>query len=284
MKVIPFKIPKPGDEGIRVQVDQMPHLYNHLHQHPEIQLTLVKESRGTLIAGDHVSRFREGDVFVIGSNQPHVFRNDAIYFSKRLTAKAITVFFDETTFGSHFWQLMEVKSFLPFFRNSQGGYKVHGKKQQLLGELLSRIATAEGIDKLILFLTMIQLLATKKEMVPLSRTTIQRPIRDFDGNRLNRILEHTFRESHRSIRLEEIAGVANMTVEAFCKYFKARTRKTYIHFLNEIRVNNACKLLLTEDQPVTAICYEAGFTNLSNFNRVFKRITGKTPKAYKDVV
>lgn len=283
MKVIPFKIPRSGDEAIRVQVDEMPHLYNHLHQHPEIQLTLIQKSSGTLIAGGHVSRFKEGDVFVIGSNQSHVFRNDPVYFRKKSDAKAITVFFDETTLGHSFWQQTEAKSFLPFFKNSMGGYRITGKKQQQLGEHLIAISSASGFAKLILFIEIIRLLATKKEMKQLTGTTVQRPIRDFDGIRLNAVLEHTFRESHRDIRLEEIAGVANMTVEAFCKYFKIRTRKTYISFLNEIRINNACKLLLSEDLPVTTICYQVGFSNLSNFNRVFKKITGKTPRAYKVV-
>jgi len=284
MKIVPFKVPRSGDESLRVQVDKMPHLYNHLHQHPEIQLTLIAESHGTLVAGDHVGRFKEGDVFVIGSNQPHVFRNDAVYFKKKLAAKAITVFFDENTLGPQFWQQAELKPFFPFFRNSQGGYRFKGKKQLLLGELLLKIAVAEKIDKIILFMELIKLLSSKKEMIPLSHASIQRPIKDFDGSRLNAVIEYTFRESHRNIRLAEIAAVANMTVVAFCKYFKTRTRKTYIHFLNEIRIQHACKLLLSGDQPVTAICYETGFSNLSHFNRMFKKITGKTPRSYQAAV
>jgi AraC-like DNA-binding protein len=284
MKIVPFKIPKPGDEAIRVQVDEMPHLYNHLHQHPEIQLTLIVESHGTLVAGDHVGRFREGDVFVIGSNQPHVFRNDAVYFKKKLKAKAITVFFDEHTLGDTFWQQSALKSFLPFFKNSQGGYRIKGIKQGQLRQLLLLMVDAEKIDRIILFLQIIRLLATRKEMTTLSHAVIQRPIRDFDGSRLNAVLEYTFHESHRNIKLAEIAAVANMTVVAFCKYFKTRTRKTYISFLNEIRINQACKLLLASDQPVTSICYETGFSNLSHFNRVFKKITGKTPKNYRGSV
>lgn len=283
MKVVPFIIPRSDEASIRVQVDEVPHLYNHLHQHPEIQLTLICKSSGTLIAGDYVGRFREAEVFVIGSNQPHVFRNDAVFFKNRSTAKAITVFFDEASLGNRFWQLAEVKSFLPFFRNSLGGYRITGKKQNQLSEALLLIAEAEGLDKLILFLHLIRLLSSKKEMKPLSHITIQRPIKSYDGNRLNRVVEFTFRENQRSIRLEEIAGVANMTVEAFCKYFKTRTGKTYIHFLNEIRVSNACKLLLSEDWPVSTICYKTGFANLSNFNRVFKKINGHTPKEFRAI-
>ncbi len=284
MKVIPFKIPRSSEEGIRVQIDELPYLYNHLHQHPEIQLTLIQKSRGTLIAGDYVGRFSEGDVFVIGSNQPHVFRNDAVYFKKRLSAKAITIFFDEFSMGKHFWALNEMKSIIPFFHHSQGGYRINGRKQIQLIENLQHIATAEGIDKLKYFLSLLQLLSTKKEMKALSRIIIQRPIKDVDGNRLNKVLEYTFLNNKEEINLTEIAGVANMTVESFCKYFKTRTGKTYIHFLQEIRVTNSCTLLLQDDKPISTICYESGFANLSNFNRVFKKITGKTPKEYRGVI
>lgn len=283
MKVIPFKIPQTGKDAIHVQVDKVPHFYNHLHQHEEIQLTLIIKSEGTMIAGDYVSRFTEGDVYVIGSNQPHVFRNDISYFKRKKQAESITVFFDENTFGKTFWQAPEIKSFQYFFRNSNGGFKIMGRKKEALKTKLMQIADADGFDKLLLFIEIIKLLSNKKDLKPLSKITVQRSIKTFDGNRLNNILEFIFKESHRSIKLNEIASVANLTPVAFCKYFKTRTRKTYVHFLNEIRINNACQLLMNEDIPVTTVCYRVGFNNLSNFNKVFKKITGKTPKAYKQI-
>ncbi len=280
MKVVPFQIPKNTQEAFRVQVDDMPHLYNHLHQHPEIQLTVIKESHGTLVAGDYVGPFHAGDVFVIGSNQPHVFRNDEKFFRKRSRAMTITVFFDETTLGQSFWQLPEVNSLQQFLKTSSGGYRITGKKRKLLGEKLTILVHSEGIDKLILFLEILKQLGSKKEMQSLSKPSIQRNIKSYDGNRLNKILEFTFKEFHRTITLKEVASLANLTPEALCKYFKTRTRKTYIGFLNEIRINHACKLLL-EDMQVADVCYDCGFTNLSNFNRIFKKINKISPGEYR---
>ena len=282
MKVVPFKIPKNTEEAFKVQVDDMPHLYNHLHQHPEIQLTLIKESHGTLIAGDYVGQFHAGDVFVIGSNQPHVFRNDEKYFGKKSKALAITIFFDETTLGEKFWFLQETKSLQQFFRNSTGGYRFTGKKKRSLAEKLSSIAAADGLEKLIIFLRIIQELNSRKEMLPLSKPSIQRNIKTYDGNRLNKILEFTFKEFQRTITLNEVASVANLTPEAFCKYFKTRTRKTYTSFLNEIRINHACRLL-TEERTVSDICYDSGFTNLSNFNRIFRKIKAMSPGEWRKI-
>ena len=282
MKVVPFKIPKNTEEAFKVQVDDMPHFYNHLHQHPEIQLTVIKESHGTLIAGDYVGPFHAGDVFVIGSNQPHVFRNDEKFFKKGSKAFAITIFFDETTLGEKFWLFQETNSLQQFFRNSSGGFRITGKKKRSLAEKLVAVTKAEGLEKLIIFLEIIKELNNRKEMHPLTKPVIQRNIKTYDGTRLNKILEFTFSEFQRTITLHEVAALANLTPEAFCKYFKTRTRKTYVSFLNEIRVNHACRLL-TEESSVADICYDSGFTNLSNFNRIFRRIKKMSPGEWRKV-
>lgn len=230
MKVVPFKIPKKEHEAVKVQIESLPHFYNHLHQHPEIQLTLIKESGGTLLAGNYVGRFDEGDVLVMGSNLPHIFRNDPIYFTKKLRARSTSLFFDETILGNQFLQISETTTLLPFLKNSMGGYRMVGNKKNWLRELMLAMENSKGFDKLILFLEVLKLLATKKEMIILSTSQQQKVIGDFDGTRINKVLEHTFRESHRNIMLAEIAAVANLTEEAFCKYFKTRTGKTYVNF------------------------------------------------------
>ena len=117
-------------------------------------------------------------------------------------------------------------------------------------------------------------------MLPLTKPVIQRNIKTYDGNRLNKVIEFTFKEFSRTITLKEVATLANLTAEAFCKYFKTRTRKTYISFLNEIRVNHACRLL-TEDKSISTICYDCGFTNLSNFNRIFRKLKQHTPGEWR---
>ena len=282
MKVVPFQIPKNTEEAFRVQVDDLPHLYNHLHQHPEIQLTLIKESNGTLVAGDYVGPFHSGDVFVIGGNQPHVFRNDENFFKRRSKAVAITIFFDETTFGEKFWLLEEIKSLQQFLKNSSGGFRITGRKKKLLAEKLVSIVNAKGIDRLIIFLEILKLFTSRKEMHSLATPVIQRNIKSYDGSRLNKVIEFTFKEFQRPITLKEVAGLANLTPEAFCKYFKTRTRKTYIKFLNEIRVNHACRLL-TQDKSISGICYDCGFMNLSNFNRIFKKIKQLSPGEWRKI-
>ena len=91
----------------------------------------------------------------------------------------------------------------------------------------------------------------------------------------------TLKEYHRPVSLDEIAGVANMTVNSFCRYFKTRTRKSYLNFLTEFRIGQACKLLQQEEYSIADVGFRVGFGNLSNFNRKFKELNGCTPKEYR---
>jgi AraC-like DNA-binding protein len=102
-----------------------------------------------------------------------------------------------------------------------------------------------------------------------------------EGKRMEQVLQFLVEESHRPLTLEEVASVANMSREAFCRFFKERTRKTLVTFLNELRLSNACQALLHSDQTIAGIAFTCGFANLSHFNRVFIRTIGITPRDFR---
>ncbi len=282
MKVIPFNVPKISREAFRLQVDKVPYLYDKLHQHPETQIMLIEKGEGTLIAGDYVGRFSEGDLFLIGGNQPHVFRNDASYYKSKskVKAKAISLYFDEKYAGESFWLLDELQTAHQFLLNSGLGYRIEGSARENITRVIHELIQTKGIEKLILFFQLLKLLSESKTLVPLSVAPAQSNFSMGEGKRMNDILQFTFSKSHRKIKIEEVAEVAHLSPEAFCRYFKTRTQKTYTNFLNEIRISNACKMLIEKEKNIQEIGYEVGFSNLSHFNRTFKKVTGKTPKGY----
>ena len=282
MKVIPFSIPKTSQEAFRIQVDVLPHLYDKLHQHQETQIMLIEKGEGTLIASDYVGRFSDGSLFLIGSGQPHVFRCDDIYYKpkSKLRVNSISLYFDERYAGESFWQLDELQKTYQFLLKSGVGYRIQGKTQIRLIQLIREMVPLKGINKLIHFMQMLKALSESKELIPLSITQAHTSLTVMEGKRMNDILQFTFSQSHRKIKIEEVADVANLSAEAFCRYFKVRTRKTYTNFLNEVRISNACKMLIEKEKSIQEICYDSGFANLSHFNRTFKKVTGKTPKGY----
>lgn len=282
MKAIPFSVPKTNREAFRLQVDVLPHLYDKLHLHPETQIMWIEKGEGTLIAGDYVGRFTSGDLFLIGSGQPHVFRNDEKYYRSRSKSNTIatSIYFDEKYAGESFWQLEELKDIKQFLAKAGAGIRIEGDTKIKASKLIEELKLSRKVNKLIIFLELLNELATSKNVKTLSVSPVKTTQQFNEDKRMNDVLNFTFKQSHRKIKIEEVASVANLSEQAFCRYFKTRTRKTYTNFLNEVRISNACKMLIEGNGSIQTICYDSGFQNLSHFNRTFKRVTGKTPRSY----
>jgi AraC-like DNA-binding protein len=278
-RVISFNVPQTEHEIVRVQQDTVPYFYDQLHQHPEIQVMLIESGEGTLIAGDYVGRFKAGEVYAIGSGQPHVFRCDQSYYEQKLEARSTSLYFNEKYFGEELWGANDMKAVREFGEATMQGIQFLPETAHTLADTVRHIADQEGLPRLISFFTLLNQITTsagKKKLALLPGRLLEN-----EESRMNSILDFTFHESHRKIYLTEVAQIANLSVEAFCRYFKIHTRKTYINFLNEVRVSHACQLLIRHELSVEQICYKAGFLNVSNFNRIFKRITHKTPLAFR---
>lgn len=285
MKVVPFNVPKTAPEAFRYQEDNREHFYDQLHQHPELQIMLILKGEGTLVAGDYLGRFEADDLFIIGSEQPHVFRNDEVYYRKtksksKKKVHAISLYFHQQFVGEWFWNLTEMKAIRDFFKTSLRGYRVTGPTKEKLTSVILSTKNKTGLDRLSVFVEIFQVLTSSRHLKSLSVTAPYGVHQPIEGKRMNDVIQFTFKESHRKVYLEEVAEIAHLSTEAFCRYFKMRTQKTYTTFLNEVRVSNACRLLMNQEMSIQDVCFQSGFTNISNFNRIFKRVTGKSPSTY----
>ncbi|MGM5469456.1 AraC family transcriptional regulator [Flavobacteriaceae bacterium LMO-SS05] len=277
MKVLPFKIPKPEQDAFVFQIDDDESFYDKLHQHEEIQLSLIVDGDGTLIVGDTINRYSKGDIFVVGSNLPHVFKSD---LSVSQNSYMLSLFFSKSSFGSRFFELEELKELQPFFKRSKHGFKVVSKRKAIK-ELFFQLENASKLNR---FLTLFQLLKliSKANYKSLSSFVYDKKYTDNEGSRMRNVFEYTMNHFTSEISLETIAEVANMTKNAFCKYFKKRTNKTYFSFLNELRIEHACKLLIAKEEvSVSEIAECSGYNNLSNFNRQFQALKQLSPSEYK---
>ena len=225
-RVVAFNVPQTEHEVVRVQVDLVPHFYDQLHQHPEIQIMLIDSGEGTVIAGDYVGRFQSGDVFVVGSGQPHVFRSDQIYYknNSREISKSISLYFSEKYFGKELWSSNELSTVREFVANCQHGYQITAPGLKVTVDSITKLCNCKGLDKLVGFFSLLKSLS---ETIHKKNLSIQPSrLQVSEESRMNSILEFTFRESHRKIYVTEVARLANLSVEAFCRYFKIHTRKT----------------------------------------------------------
>ncbi len=283
-KVIPFKIPKSQMEFVRYQVDSGQHFYDKLHQHPEWQLTWIKEGKGQLMVGDYLGRFEQGDVYLFSANIPHVFRSDPEYFSEQANKKSLgfTIFFDFDTLGKHIWEVEEFAPLLSWLQQIKGCYWVKGSTNLMVQKELSHFGKKEGLDKLMGALHILLQLQLSKEMMLLNKLIPQKNYTETEGKRMGQVMSFILAESHRTIQLQEVADLANMSKEAFCRFFKERTGKTLTGFLSQVRIHHACQLLQETDLSVSQIAYQSGFQNLSYFNRAFKKFRGETPKEFRE--
>jgi len=276
MKVLPFKIPKSETTALYIQEDRGVAFYGKLHQHEEIQISLVIKGTGTFIIGDCVGDFSPNSIFVIGENLPHVFKSDEPDDEVHM----ITVFFTKRSFGIQFFDLPLFQNVQQLFSDAQLGIRVQSDIEVLASKIVA-VNVKDKLGQFIQFLEVLQLL-TLSRYKTLSSLINRKKYAGLEGKRMRDIFQHSMTNFHKTIELKEIASIANMTPNAFCRYFKQRTNKTYVNFLIDIRIGNACKLLRSDNEmSVTEICYKSGFNNLANFNRKFKALKGVTPTEFR---
>lgn len=279
MKVYPFKIPKPNNNALIYQEDIEVVFYDKLHQHDEIQISYIEKGNGTLLVGNSFTNYYSGNIFVIGSNVPHAFKSDA---SKNETSKMLTLFFTKESFGTAFFKLEEFEEIESFFENSLQGFQVKSQLTEIK-KVFKKLKKATKLERFIILIELLKLI-TDSDIKLLSNYTYGKKLSDSEGKRMRTVFDYTLKNANQKISLDEIASVANMTKNAFCKFFKKRTNKTYINFLTELRIENACKILKSNiDLPIIDVAFKSGFYNISNFNRKFKELKKTTPLAFRNL-
>lgn len=261
-----------------------PHFYPYWHYHPQYEIMLLEKGSGTRYVGDNISPFSDGDVTFLGANIPHLFRNHPEYFDKnsRKRVKATVLYFSDEFAKSDFFNLGETTAIKELLQLSQRGLSVQGSSKPEIARRLLRTVRKTGFERLAEFISLLQFIATNSEYKVLSSLGFSNAIDEKDLSRLNKIFDHLLKNFGNQITLPEVAKIANMSSTAFCRYFKERTNKTMITFLNEIRIGHACKLLIeNKNMNISQICYECGFNNLTNFNIQFKKLKMMSPLEFR---
>jgi AraC-like DNA-binding protein len=282
MKPILRKIDTGYNYSFSVREDVGPYLYNHWHFHPEVELTLIRKGVGMRLVGDSMEPFSDGDLILLGSNLPHLWRSDPEYFdcNESLHVEAVAIHFMEDFWGSSFLELPELKGIKEVLYKAQRGIKVLGKTQQKISALMDRMPKAKDAERLTLLLNMLNKIYSSEEHQLLSSIGFDKAYDHGDTDNINKIYNYTLEHFQEKICIHELAAIAHVSPNSFCRYFKSRTMKTYWQFLLEVRIGYACKLLSENKISVSQICFSCGFNNLSNFNRQFKEKIGLTPSGY----
>ena len=253
------------------------------HFHPEYQLFLVLQGKGTRFIGDNIKPFEKGDLVFTGPNLPHVWRSDNCYFDKKnnLKTKGIVIYFHDHFLGEPIHQEEELENIRHLLQKSVRGLEINGDTNRKVGKMMIELLNLKGINSIIQLLKILDIIAnspechfiTHKHYVPINT--------EAETNRMNKVYEYVMKNFRQKIRLEKVAAIANMTPTSFSRYFKSRVNTSFSDFLKEIRIDYARKLLTEEKMSINQIGYECGFHNISNFNKQFKKVTGEQPFHYR---
>jgi AraC-like DNA-binding protein len=277
-----LKVANPTLKSFSIRHDYLPYFYNQYHYHPEVELLFIQEGTGTQFVGDSIQRFEGGDLLLIGSDCPHYLRSDNKYFSgdPNLYVSALVIHFNPSIFGKYFLSLLENRHIEQLLEKSKKGLRILGSLKSEITEIMKKMIVSNKGNMMLALYALLDLLASVNEYELLGTRIMEGDHNDKETERINAIYTYAAKHFKRKISIEEIAGVAHLSANSFCRYFKNKTKKNFSHFLNEIRVEYACKKIRENQLQVTQVGYEAGFNNFVNFNNAFKKITGKTPTQY----
>lgn len=284
MQALLKKISQPTEQSFVVRVDNFPHFYDKWHFHPEIEIAHITRGSGTRFVGDSIEQFSEGDLVLIGSLLPHVWKNDPDYFKEDvdLRSSAEVIQFVPECFGKDFFEIPETKFIKQLLDRAAQGLKITGNtRDRVVLHLQELLNASNGIIRVNILLRLLEELSYSLELVPLTSERFLESYNTHNGN-INKIYQFTLTNYYRKILIDEPADVANMSVSNFCRYFKMHTQKTYIQFLNEVRIGYACRMLIENQKSIQQIASDCGFNNISNFNRQFLMLKKQKPKEFRN--
>ncbi|WP_396636450.1 AraC family transcriptional regulator [Maribacter sp. R77961] len=252
---------------------------NHLfywHFHPELELVYIEGASAKRHVGNHISAFKDSDLVLIGSNIPHLNFDHGVTSTYRKEVLHIKPTFKENTLDA----LPELKQIDRLLELSKYGIAFYGETKKEIGTLLKTLHLLEPFAFFMQVITILKKLSESKEFELLHTKPFVNKYSKKEQKRLRKIYALIDERYHEKITLTEIAGACNLSKEAFCRYFKKTTGSTFISFLNQYRISQAKRLLLS-GKNVSETCYECGFESLSYFNRSFKKVTGENPSAFR---
>ncbi len=244
------------------------------HQHPEHELTLIESGRGTRFVGDSMEAFEPGEVVLLASNVPHTWQAER---KRRPWCGSVVVQFRDDAAGPGFFDLPEMRPVRGLLGLAQRGLAFPSSVGGSVAGLLARMPEMSPHRRLVGLMEALSLLA-ELPWVALASDRPAAALRPQERARLDTACRYLHQHFAEPITLDDVAEAVHLTGPAFCRFFHRAMGRSFVGYVHELRVARACLLLQETDLAITEVCYRCGFGNLSNFNRVFRRLRGRTPR------
>ncbi|MGX5850607.1 AraC family transcriptional regulator [Mesorhizobium sp. PL10] len=262
------------------RIDDYPWARSVWNFHPEYEIHLIRKSAGTAFVGDYIGEFLPGQLTVIGGGLPHDWISH-IEQGETISGRDVVLQFDPERLRQASPYFPEINGLAAFLLTAKRGILFKGNAAHLGGEMLEAIGSASGMLRLTRFFELLNFLANAESFEVLSSPDF---FPDNDPAALDK-MQKSIRYIHEhftgNVYVPEVAGLVNMSESTFSRFFKKNSGRSFTDYVTSLRVGRACRLLSETAKPIAEICFEVGYSNLSNFNRIFLNQVGKTPSAYR---
>lgn len=252
--------------------------YYPWHYHAELELTFILSGQGVRYVGNSIENFYEGELVLLGSNLPHSWNTTA---DQEQPVNAIVIYLKEDFLDKNWMQSIEFEGIRNLFALMNKGIKVDNKVAAELKQKFYELLNASPFEKLMILLQVLEYLSHNQEYRFLCQQEFTCDFDDTDKTRINTVYNYIQTHYQEQVSLADIASKLSMSEEYFSRYFSKTMKKPFFEFLNEYKINRACKLLIETDKQISEICYASGFESIPFFYRQFKKFKDCQPKNYR---
>lgn len=235
------------------------------------------------MVGDHIDRFEENDLVFLGSDTPHEWTCDKDYYKEpeKFRGEGFVIQFMYDFLGEKFFEVHENSDLKKFLLDSSRGFAIHGQTKDKIIDIMYQMKDMDPTGQLYRLFSIFEILISSGEMHILSSPAFVESY-DLSGDEpIQKAMQFIMQNFQRQIQVKELLQLTNMSNTAFSNAFKYKYRMPFSTYLAELRIGYASRQLHNSNKNISQVAFESGYENLSNFNRQFKSIKGKTPREYK---
>jgi AraC-like DNA-binding protein len=274
-------VPSDSQACFTLREFQWPAFPFNWHFHPELELTLIVKGRGLRFVDDSVQEFTEGDLCLLGANTPHCWASHA---NAPKGVHSLVIHFSPQAWGEFFWRLPEMRGVWRLFDLAGRGLVFHGAVRQEVSQMIWELTRDPhgSFSRLIAFLQVLERLANNKTWMPLASEGHKNPPSRQVWDKIGRILQVIHANLGPDLDQAGVARAMGMSAQAFSQFFRRSMGKTYVDYINELKIRQVCRALLETEDTITEVAYACGFNNLSHFNTQFRRFKQMTPREFRE--
>lgn len=276
------KISAQNEEHFRIGIFQDNLEKSTWHYHNHYEISFITEGTGKRIVADSMESFHPGDLVFIGQNLPHVWIADKARFAlSNRNLEMVYLQFSTVILFPELLSMPEFANVRKALEMSERGIQIVGDTLNKVSEIMLQLPYLNGIEQLLNFYRLMDIIGKSTSNIGLASEEYLRKKFNTSNKRIEAIHDYFMNNYRNEVNLEELSQLVNMAKGSLCRFFKENSGITLWEYLNHIKIEFSCKMLMNNELSIAQVCFDSGFNNLNHFNKQFRKITGITPSSYR---